>query len=262
MPVYVAFHKDFPVLTDDPAYVPIHVGKALSGKELDIIGDNTWDNISEKNRNYSELTGIYWAWKNTDSEYAGMCHYCRYFMYKNPTIRMKLPKIKRYMIGRGKYYKWINYATNIKQGKFILTSDELNELFSRYDAVLPLAHKSRFPVWYDYKKYHVISDLEVTKDVMQEKYPDYVTAFDEVMKKKEYFPCNMFIMKRAYFDGYAQWLFDILFEVEKRTDVSRYDAYQKRLYGFLSERLLDVWLTKNKPNIVQLPVLYFKSLKT
>lgn len=71
----------------------------------------------------------------------------------------------------------------------------------------------------------------------------------------------MFILKRHLFDAYMQWLFNILFELEKQTDISAYSNYQQRLYGFISERWFDVWLLKNKPKTTCLPLIYFKNLK-
>ena len=67
----------------DNVYLPVHVGK--EGKEdIGFIGDNTGDNISTKNANYCELTGLYWAWKNISADYIGLCHYRRYFTRTNP----------------------------------------------------------------------------------------------------------------------------------------------------------------------------------
>ncbi len=43
----------------------------------------------------------------------------------------------------------------------------------------------------------------------------------------------------AYFD-------QALFELEKRIDISLYDIYNASVFGFISERLLDVWLETNK----------------
>ena len=57
---------------------------------------------------------------------------------------------------------------------------------------------------------------------------------------------NMFVMRRDLFDAYCQWLFSVLFELEKRLDVSSFDPYNQRVFGFVGERLLDVWLEKNR----------------
>lgn len=90
--ILVACHKAVEVFEND-VYVPIHVGKALHPNlELGFISDNIGDNISMKNPFYSELTAQYWAWKNLDTEYVGLCHYRRYFAteYTNHNIEEEL----------------------------------------------------------------------------------------------------------------------------------------------------------------------------
>ena len=52
-------------------------------------------------------------------------------------------------------------------------------------------------------------------------------------------------MKKKYFDEYCSWLFSILFEVEKKLNISNYSPNDARVFGFLGERLLDVWLDAN-----------------
>ena len=80
--IFICCHKPDTVKHDD-VYTPLHVGRALSKykEEMkDMIGDDTGENISEKNPFYSEATGIYWIWKNVhDTEYVGLCHYRRFF---------------------------------------------------------------------------------------------------------------------------------------------------------------------------------------
>ena len=56
----------------------------------------------------------------------------------------------------------------------------------------------------------------------------------------------MLIAKRTFVERYCEWLFDILFEVEKRIDISNYSVYQKRVFGFLAERMFNICLYKNK----------------
>ena len=77
--IFIATHKKFDVPMSK-YHVPLHVGR--EGKEdLGYLGDNTGDNISLKNPNYCELTGLYWIWKNVkDVDYIGLCHYRRYFL--------------------------------------------------------------------------------------------------------------------------------------------------------------------------------------
>ena len=78
--ILVATHKQY-WMPEDSVYMPIHVGR--EGKaDIGYTGDHTGDNISSKNANYCELTGLYWAWKNLDADYIGLVHYRRYFTRK------------------------------------------------------------------------------------------------------------------------------------------------------------------------------------
>ena len=70
---------------------------------------------------------------------------------------------------------------------------------------------------------------------------------------------NMFIARRPLFDAYCTWLFDILFEVEKRLDVSGYSPSDQRVFGYLAERLLDVYVLHNHLRCVQCPVVNLES---
>jgi hypothetical protein len=96
--------------------------------------------------------------------------------------------------------------------------------------------------------------LEV-KNIITEKYPQYIDSFNKVMNGKNLHLFNMFICKKEYFDEYCNWIFGILFEVEKRIDISQYDVYQSRIYGFLGERLFNVWLESKKFKIYKCNVL-------
>ncbi|MDY6007062.1 MAG: DUF4422 domain-containing protein, partial [Gemmiger sp.] len=75
--IIVATHKPYWV-PDDPMYLPVQMGHAIH-PAIGYIGDDTGENISERNANFCELTGLYWAAHNIDSDYIGIVHYRRYF---------------------------------------------------------------------------------------------------------------------------------------------------------------------------------------
>ena len=89
------------------------------------------------------------------------------------------------------------------------------------------------------------ADLDITREIIAERYPEYLEAFDATMKSTKGHRFNMLVMKRPLLDRYCNWLFDILFELEKRLDISDYSAYDRRVFGFVGERLLDVWIRAN-----------------
>ena len=77
--ILIACHRQYAV-PDGPCYLPVEVGAALHTQPIPgFTPDNTGDNISEKNKNYCELTALYWAWKNLDADTSGLVHYRRYF---------------------------------------------------------------------------------------------------------------------------------------------------------------------------------------
>lgn len=234
----VATHKKYD-MPNEEMYVPLHVGR--EGKvDLGYQGDHTGDNISSKNPNYCELTGLYWAWKNLDCTYIGLCHYRRYFTIEG--------LLKRSM------YK------NEKKD-LILSQTEVEQLLQDYDVILPVKRNYVIEtVWSHYKNAHLIKDLEETKKIIAEKSPEYLDSFDQVMKGTTLHLYNMFIMKKEDFDQYCEWLFDVLFELEKRVDITNYDPYQKRIFGFLSERLFNVWIHKQGLKVREIPVMSIEKI--
>lgn len=212
----VAIHKKY-WMPKDEVYLPIHVGKA--GKhDLGYIGDNTGDNISIKNPNYCELTAIYWAWKNLKADYIGLVHYRRYFTKHN----------------------FRNYE---KKKQDILLKSDFENILKDVDIIVP--DKRKYYIETNRSHYnhaHYKKDLDETENIIKELYPEYSIAFNKVMNRTWAHMFNMFVMRKNYFDEYCEWLFTILFELEKRIDISNYTTMEARVFGFISELLLDVWL--------------------
>lgn len=216
----------------DGIYVPIHVGAALNQNDLGYIKDNTGDNISFKNTNYCELTGLYWAWKNLSADYIGLVHYRRYFSNKGVFSNKKTR---------------------------IIDQKKAESLLANSPIIVPKPRNYWIETNYSqYSHAHHAIDLDTTRIVIQEKYPEYINAFDKVMKSTMGHRFNMFIMRKDYFNNYCEWLFDILFELEKRLDISSYSKNDARVFGFVSERLLDVWLKTNDIKFKDCPYVFIE----
>lgn len=228
--IIVATHKHYQ-MPDDPMYIPIHVG--AEGKEdLGYLKDNTGDNISTKNSSYCELTGLYYLWKNMDADYKGLVHYRRHFISR--------------------------IAKGSKQDR-IIREPELAKILEDTDIILPkMRHYFIENTYSQYAHAHHHEDLDETRNILNEKYPEYVPSFDKTMKLTSGHRFNMMIMKSEILDEYLSWLFDILFELEKRVDISNYSAYDSRIFGFISERLLDVWLDTKGYSYVELPYAFME----
>lgn len=234
--IIVATHKKYQMPEDD-IYFPIHVG--CEGKEkLEYQGDNTGDNISIKNPYFCELTGLYWAWKNLDADYIGLVHYRRYFSTKRYIPKNENDKFKA-----------------------ILTKAEIEQKLEKNDIILPKQRNYFIENIYSHYEHTMhIQPLIETGKIIQEKYPEYYPEFENLKKTTKMHAFNMFIMKKEYLDKYCTWLFDILFELEKRIDINQYDSFHARFFGRISERLLDVWIKTNKLKYDEIKVIDMQNI--
>ena len=130
-----------------------------------------------------------------------------------------------------------------------------------YDAIFPQKRKFRYSVREHFSRYHDIRDLDILKEIIQEKHSDYLAAFDQVLYGNRLYANNMFILKDIHYQELMSWWFDILFEFESRINIANYEGYQQRIMGFIAERLLTIWVYHQNLRIKELPVIYFKKLK-
>ncbi|WP_434662565.1 DUF4422 domain-containing protein [Klebsiella sp. MISC125] len=217
--IIIATHKRY-VFPNDEIYIPLHVGKV--GKEdLELKGDDTGDNISDKNPSYCELTGLYWAWKNLNYDYVGLAHYRRHF-----SLSIKDDK------------------DNFKN---ILTSAEAIDLMSSCDILVPKKRRYYIETLYShYKNTHYGEHLDYTRKIIEDSYPNYLQSYDVAVKKTSGYMFNMFVMRIDLLNEYCEWLFAILKELEKRVDSQGYSSFHQRFYGRVSEILFNVWLSHKR----------------
>lgn len=221
--ILVAAHKPYWIPKDD-MYLPVHVGavgrKSIQGYQRDDEGDN----ISQGNSRYCELTALYWAWKNLRAEYVGLVHYRRHFQ------------------GIGE--------------REVLTANEAEHLLARAPVVLP--RKRNYYIQSNEKHYVATMNpthIDLLRAAITKMQPGYLDAFNRHMKETGGHIFNMFIMREDLLDGYCNWLFPLLFEVETHIDFIDMTPFQARCMGRLSELLLDVWLEGSGVPFVECPVV-------
>ncbi len=244
--ILVACHKADPNIRQDDIYMPIQVGKALHPElDLGFQCDNTGDNISEKNASYCELTALYWAWKNLkDVDYIGLCHYRRYFDFgKSGMVNMYMYRDIDSLIGNDQY-------------RYLL------KILKKKDFILPKHTTLPIPLFSQYSYSHNSEDLRELNRVIDEIYPDYSESFRYIIFNNNcFFQYNMFITSWREFDCLCQWLFGVLSSLEDRLHIEHYNSVQSRIYGYLSERLINVYAHKNNLRIKEIPVAFIGDTK-
>ena len=229
--IFVCLHDLFYV-PDNTLLEPIQVGAAIADKRIDgILHDDTGKNISAKNRMYCELTAQYWAWKNRpELDYYGFFHYRRYLSF-NP-IQLK----------HWENITYFDYCDENAIEQLMLNETTMRNLIENYDVIYPQENPVGGDTIYEHWCKHLEkNDIDILVQVIMEKYPDFYELTREVLNAKKAIHCNMFIMKKAIFYKYSEWLFDILEECEKRIDFSGYSTEKYRTIGHMSERLCAIY---------------------
>lgn len=210
--IFTMTHKAF-TPPNDPIYVPLQVGRAVH-EDLGYQGDDTGDNISAQNCYYSELTGLYWIWKNvTDADVTGLCHYRRYLLNEQEQL---------------------------------LNESDIYRLLNHYDILTSMKLTLNFPYAYGFRENHSPEDLQAACEVIENLYPDFYPLFAKRLQENHTYFGNIMICKKPLLDDYCRFLFPIFQKMHPLLSLEDYDDYHKRLYGFLSEFLLMVWCEYKK----------------
>lgn len=193
-------------LKENPHHAKIvEAGAALRANHYYDLRDDSGDNISEKNPYYSELTVLYWMWKNERSEFLGLCHYRRLLKIR-PRKAMRL-------------------------------------LDNGNDIVLLKKCKLRNSIEQNYCQAHIEKDWAILKQVLQSDYPEYYATSLAVFNQKWFHATNLFYSSRKWLEDYCQWLFPLCEKIEPLIDMDDgRNEYQKRVFGFMSERLFTLYI--------------------
>lgn len=232
--IFVGYHKPNTIYKSE-VFQPI-LTSSVGWDEEGIIRDDSRINIAEKNKNYGELTGHYWVWKNflpqTDAEYIGFCHYRRFLDFN--------------IFSNEKYAFVPTNEEEFKKRFPSYTEEKIYNVIKDYDIILP--HKYSVMGEQIYKQYithHPKEDLDLALYTLNEIYPQYVDSAIKIMTDTAMYPCLNFIMKKKLLNEYMEWIFNFLSALEQKSDWFKRQDYQTRIPAFLAERFFNVWLLYN-----------------
>lgn len=254
--IVVCYHKLEPLIGNKFIF-PILVGakniseniisifnrKAIRQK-LTPLRDDTGDNISELNPNYCELTAIYWMWKNLKADYYGLFHYRRIFDFTNPHHNQQLIQNN---IPHQIAFRFIKKIT-----RKLLNQNKILKACQEFDIILPIKAnyflKGDTTLYQLYAKDHYQNDMDLCINYIRAKYPHMQNALENTLYKSpvNWYVANMFVTKKELFFEYCEWLFDVLFSIAPNVPIESYNQYQARVFGFLSERLFNIWIEYKK----------------
>lgn len=228
--IYMAFHTPSPVVAS-ASIIPIHVGRAVADAPLDgMIGDDSGDTLSPYNGAYSELTALYWAWKNdTDATHLGLMHYRRLldFSGTHPSPAAEV------------------WPEAVRLDDYAAATETWLQRNAEIDLVLPVAHRMPMTVDENYADQHDPRDLDFVEARMAQVSPAYLDDFRAVRAGRELLLANVFLARREIVDAYCRWAFDLL-EALRTADIPRphVSPYNARYLGFVAERLFTTFMRK------------------
>lgn len=219
--IYILTHKKISEKYDEKLYKPLLNGSYFIQEEWDYIKDNTGDNISKLNPYYAELTGEYWAWKNSNADIIGFNHYRRWFVRN-----LKFDKLTKKDI-----------LHDLNTNDIILPQRSRVKRSIKKTIIHELKKNPEYGAkWEDYVK---------LENIIKRYFPEYYESYTSVMNSKECYSNNMFICRFELANEYFSWLFDIIDKLKKEIDFSKYSENNKRVFGFFSEILLTVFVKKH-----------------
>lgn len=270
--IIVGYHKPAYLLKNTNGwFIPIHLGRAIAFDEskdgslsvddeewLDsnTIGDDDGENISRLNREFCELTGIYWAWKNYEKigspDFFGFMHYRRHFIFDTNYLSDRKPDfcdlVRRNFSGE-------NYEQEIglESLDHYLDNNKIYVCQNRL-AISPLEYHLKQP----------FINREVYNNaiaLLREGWPEIKSALSEYLNGDRHYWSNMFLVNKDVFFELCEWIFPKLFYVYKQLNFTGASIAQRRFIGYLAENLFGVfWEMKSKKGmeIVSLPLSFLE----
>lgn len=265
--IFVSRRLDLPSITiNNPLYVPTVCGSTYA-EQVDsrFTRDDAGDNISEERNSFCEFTVQYWAWKNAEADYYGLCHYRRYLTFSPK--HFKENNQRQVMEGLLDSYTIRKYD--------LLNDKHMRDVIEANDAVvnvaadvrhIPTPHGFQNSV-YDHWAAHdgMFFDKQVLPmllETIREIKPQYYASALAYMHDHWHRGYNCYIMKKALFNEMCEFQFPVMFAMEEKVSQSGLDKDFPRTIGYLGEMMYGIFIyhlqKQEKYKIKEQQLVYFE----
>lgn len=265
--ILISCHKEI-TLPDSEVYLPVQVGAANTSKRLPgMQPDNEGENISDRNFTFCELTAQYWAWKNLQADYVGLCHYRRFFYFDDGKYRINdHQQIEADALSEYSIRDFRLNDTELIQREiegFDLISAPLWDVSK---TIAPGGVKSTVAE-------HMIAyglfekeDLDMLRSIVAERQPSFLSYFDAYVNGKKYRGYSCYVMRRDLFDRFCTFEFDVLQAFDAQFDYENLTRTKKRICGYFGEILYSVFVeyvcAEGKTKFKEVPLVFFFDTST
>lgn len=254
-------------LIDNSLYTPMRCGAVFDEEnQMGIAGDDTGNHISERRMSFCEFTVQYWAWKNVNADYYGLCHYRRYLSfsekhYKTDEFKMVyrpmlLPSEKRIF----------NLLDSAAMAALITQYDLLTSEYADVkDIPTPDGWKNTVRQFWEAHDGVFLekSSIVLLFELIDQMAPEYSDSAREYFSGSKHRGFNCYVMRHELFNRLCNLQFSIMFEVERRLDTTGYTQKMMRTPAFIGEMLYGIFIyhleTREHWRIKELQLVYFRS---
>lgn len=231
------FYRDRPLAGnhDIPDWIsPVQAGAVLCDERVAVLLDSDGENISRKNGNYSELTVLYWIWKNR--------------LIENISIKGSSDKRdkqeKRFDSDKAEYYGLCHYRRILE-----LSEDDILRLNDNgVDVVLPYPMPYEPDIGEHHKRYLAEQDWQALLTALKELQPKYADAFPAVLRQKYFYNYNIILARKKALADYCEWLFPILERIEQLSEPKGWER-KDRYIGYMGETLETLYFMYNQDRL-------------
>lgn len=241
---------------DNLLYIPVRCGAVYDErKDFEIngmLGDDTGENISERRMTFCELTVQYWAWKNVNADYYGLCHYRRYLSFaKNQHyVKNQFQLVEADCINSYAIKKYGLQEESIRQR---VAQDDVDVFLPELFDIREINNNPKESHIDRYKRElgpnFSENMIQTLLSIIEQECPEYLKTAKQYYNGGIAYFCNCFLMKKALFQEYSAWIFNILFKLEvtlkNELNFDSLSMKKSRIFGFFSEDLMSIFFIRN-----------------